>query len=52
MCNLCLFHFRYFFQCVSDELGTGTVQREVVEDHEVLPFYDNNKIMAKIVVNE
>ncbi|VDP35916.1 unnamed protein product [Soboliphyme baturini] len=42
-------NFRYFFQCASDELGTGMVQREVIDENEVLPLWEGNKIVAKIV---
>uniref|UniRef100_A0A5S6QFE7 Axin-1 n=1 Tax=Trichuris muris TaxID=70415 RepID=A0A5S6QFE7_TRIMR len=42
-------NFRYFFQCASDELGTGMIQKEVTDESEVLPIWEGNKIVAKIV---
>ncbi|KRZ67243.1 Axin-1, partial [Trichinella papuae] len=42
-------NFRYFFQCASDELGTGMIQREVTDENELLPIWEGNKVVAKIV---
>ncbi|KRX77458.1 Axin-1 [Trichinella sp. T6] len=39
----------YFFQCASDELGTGMIQREVTDENELLPIWEGNKVVAKIV---
>ncbi|KRY28718.1 Axin-1 [Trichinella spiralis] len=41
--------YLYFFQCASDELGTGMIQREVTDENELLPIWEGNKVVAKIV---